>query len=95
VCANRARDDECAQCHGQAADAVNRPCGHRLLCMECAVSFREKDAKQRCNVCQQPSKLELAVAKEPELVCVVCCESWGPRAMFVPGDCGHMLCVGW
>ena len=95
MCANRARDDECAQCHGRAADAVNRPCGHRLLCMECAVSFREKDAKQRCNVCQQPSKLELAVAKEPELVCVVCCESWGPRAMFVPGDCGHMLCVGW
>ena len=90
----RALDNECAQCHGRAADAVNRPCGHRLLCMPCAVAFRESDGKSRCNVCQAPSKLELLLPKEPELVCVVCCESWTPRQMFVPGDCGHVLCVG-
>jgi len=93
--ASRELDDECAQCHVRGADAVNRPCGHRLMCMPCALAYRSTGDRQCCNVCLKPSTVEPFQPREPELVCVVCSESWGPRAMFIPGSCGHVLCVGW
>ena len=64
--------------------------------MPCALAYRAAGDGGRpcCNVCQQPSTIEPLLPPEPELVCVVCCESWGPRTMFVPGNCGHVLCVG-
>jgi hypothetical protein len=66
---------------------VNKPCGHRLMCMPCG-------DRRVCNVCLQPSTVEPFQPREPFLVCVVCGELWGPRTMFIPGSCGHVLCVG-
>ncbi len=92
-------DDECARCHVAYADAVNMPCGHRLLCMSCALAVREAagcvgaDEPGICNLCRAPSTLVVRTP-DPNLDCAACGESWPPRSMFVPGTCGHALCVG-
>jgi len=58
------------------------------------MAFRDEGGQQLCNHCQQPSTLEILQSKEPDLTCVVCDEAWNPSYMFVPGACGHALCIG-
>ena len=67
------------------------PCGHVMMCMECAEPVHEKNGG-RCEVCEQPS--ELKPASVATITCMVCSEEWASGAMFIPGECGHAFCIG-
>jgi len=50
------KDFVCTLCRARRAIALNEPCSHQFLCLECAHSFRESNGDV-CNACRAPSTL--------------------------------------
>ena len=55
-----AASSECVRCHEKAANSVNEPCGHRMLCMDCARSHRSGPKGATCPQCEAPSDVSEA-----------------------------------
>lgn len=53
----------CTLCQTSQADALNSPCGHVFLCMQCAKRFQRHEGTV-CNVCRQQSSLTRIIPKE-------------------------------
>eukprot|EP00930_Biecheleria_cincta_P008294 TRINITY_DN10970_c0_g1_i1.p1 TRINITY_DN10970_c0_g1~~TRINITY_DN10970_c0_g1_i1.p1 ORF type:complete len:843 (-),score=82.33 TRINITY_DN10970_c0_g1_i1:311-2788(-) len=53
----------CTMCNRSDANALNRPCGHLFLCLECARAFQEREGTV-CNACRQPSRLVSVEVRE-------------------------------
>ena len=79
----------CTACYSALADAVNAPCGHMFLCMECAQAFRD-EAGQICNTCREDSTITQIVMEQ---TCSVCYGDYDASQVLCLGSCGHNMCV--
>ena len=75
-------------CLTRPVQAMNLPCAHMFLCIDCSKCFREASG-DICVSCRSPSEIVKAVLSH---TCIMCMDIAEGKDLFSVRGCGHSFC---